>query len=216
MLAPVLSEKTILLMVVFSLVFLSITQGVFLLLIKGFLAAFFTSADAENIRLGNLVPETMRQWIPAFEQLTISRSFLSVLVPVGIVVAGILKAFATYLYNLGIFRLSREDFCRCYGAALVIFLEKKSWRVDVGYHGRCDIYSIAFNGFFDSVYQRRSFDSFLSRYVVYYSLACSSRINSDRPFYWLADGPRRKENCLVYGGFPAGAWSFGRTVAWDS
>ncbi len=106
MLAPVLSEKTILLMVVFSLVFLSITQGVFLLLIKGFLAAFFTSADAENIRLGNLVPETMRQWIPAFEQLTISRSFLSVLVPVGIVVAGILKAFATYLYNLGIFRLS--------------------------------------------------------------------------------------------------------------
>ena len=106
MLTPVLSEKTILLMVVFSLVFLSITQGVFLLLIKGFLAAFFTSADAENIRLGNLVPETMRQWIPAFEQLTISRSFLSVLVPVGIVVAGILKAFATYLYNLGIFRLS--------------------------------------------------------------------------------------------------------------
>lgn len=106
MLTPVLSEKTILLMVVFSLVFLSITQGVFLLLIKGFLAAFFTSADAENIRLGNLVPETMRQWIPAVEQLTISRSFLSVLVPVGIVVAGILKAFATYLYNLGIFRLS--------------------------------------------------------------------------------------------------------------
>ncbi len=115
MLVPVLEQRSVLVIVLLALMIMSLTQGLGLLLIKGFLAAFFakttavSSADGGNvdfISVGSLLPEKLQSWLPAYLNMALRRSELAWIIPIGIVVAGSLKALASYLYTLGMARLS--------------------------------------------------------------------------------------------------------------
>jgi ATP-binding cassette, subfamily B, bacterial MsbA len=121
MLEPVLEQRPVLVTVVVALVFMSLTQGLGLLLIKGFLAAFFTnvsspainsggvtatSAQATLISVASLLPAKLQSNLPTSWNVELNRSDLAWFIPVGIVVAGALKALAGYIYTISLGRLS--------------------------------------------------------------------------------------------------------------
>jgi ATP-binding cassette, subfamily B, bacterial MsbA len=106
MLEPVLSQRPVVVVVALSLLFMSITQGVVLLLIKGFLAAFFTNVTLPFIAIGSLLPQKFQGCLPVSWNMNIRRTDLAVIIPLGIVAAGILKALSSYAYTLGLARLS--------------------------------------------------------------------------------------------------------------
>ncbi len=106
MLEPVLEQRQVLVTVSFALAFLAVTQGLALLLIKGFLAAFFTDVSAVMVPLAGMLPDKFRVYMPPAWDVAVARDTLAIVVPVAIVITGIFKAFATYLYNLGLVKLS--------------------------------------------------------------------------------------------------------------
>jgi len=83
-----------------------VTQGLALLLIKGFLAAFFTDVSAGMVPLAGMVPDKFRVYMPPAWDISVPRETLAVAVPIAIVITGVFKALATYLYNLGLVKLS--------------------------------------------------------------------------------------------------------------
>jgi subfamily B ATP-binding cassette protein MsbA len=106
MLEPVLARRSELAIVLISLLFLSVTQGLVILLMKGFLAAFFHDVSTASIHLESLVPKSFLQLAPVLAAIDLPREALAFWVPVGIVTAGVMKATATYIYNLGLTRMA--------------------------------------------------------------------------------------------------------------
>ncbi len=106
MLAPVLAQRSVLIVVAVSLFVLSMTQAMFLVLIKGFLAAFFTNTAAESLSLTGILPEKASTWFPHLLSVSVPRRDVIVYVPLAIIIAGFCKASASYFYNVGLVRLS--------------------------------------------------------------------------------------------------------------
>ena len=106
MLDPALEQRSVIWSVVLALAFLSLTQGLALLLIKGFLAAFFTDVSTGLVPIAGIVPDKFRVYVPAEWDVLVPRVTLALIVPIAIVITGMFKAFATYLYNLGLVKLS--------------------------------------------------------------------------------------------------------------
>lgn len=106
MIDPVMAQKPVVVSVVLALFFLSVTQAAILLVIKGFFAAFFAGNNVAQIELGALLPTQLQSLMPQIKNQTVSRDRLVILIPAVIIFAGTLKALATYLYNLGMVRLS--------------------------------------------------------------------------------------------------------------
>ncbi len=97
--APVLRRRSLVVRIVSALVLMNAAYALLLLLVNGFLAAFFADPNVAFVKVGELVPKKLQfltsDWVP----LTIERSTLAWIVPVGIVIAGVLKALSTYWYN---------------------------------------------------------------------------------------------------------------------
>jgi subfamily B ATP-binding cassette protein MsbA len=106
MLEPVLAKRSELAVVLISLLFLSLTQGLAILLMKGFLAAFFEDVSVPLIRFDALVPAAIVPYFPNLLGLEVARNSLALWVPVGIVATGLMKSLATYIYNLGLTRMA--------------------------------------------------------------------------------------------------------------
>jgi ABC-type multidrug transport system fused ATPase/permease subunit len=106
MLDPVLVHRSELVVVGLSLAFLAVTQGLAILLMKGFLAAFFQDVSAASVPLDALLPRSMVQYVPGSSNIELARGVLALWIPVGIVMTGVLKALATYIYNLGLTRMA--------------------------------------------------------------------------------------------------------------
>lgn len=106
MLRPVLSQRKVLISILIALVFLSLTQASFLILIKGFLAAFFASTSSDELSIAAMLPENFIARFPGLDGVRIARSDVVVYVPLSILLVGLLKAVASYVYGLGVVRLS--------------------------------------------------------------------------------------------------------------
>ncbi len=121
MLEPVFEQRSVVFTVLVALAFMSLTQGLGLLLIKGFLAAFFTNVPESAIRdsgmgvssvqttlisVASLLPAKLQSYLPSSWNLELNRSELAWFIPVSIVVAGFLKALAGYIYTISLSRLS--------------------------------------------------------------------------------------------------------------
>jgi len=105
-LEPMLAQRSVLVTVVFALLFLSATQGLVLVIVKGFMSAFFANASADFISIGDLLPAKLSERWSSSKSMTFKRDFLVWFVPCGIVVVGVVKAYASYLYNLSLMKLS--------------------------------------------------------------------------------------------------------------
>ena len=105
-LEPVLAQRMVLVTVVLALLFLSATQGLVLIIVKGFMSAFFANASADIISIGDLLPAKLSERWSSSKSMTFKRDFLVWFVPSGIVVVGVVKAYASYLYNLSLMKLS--------------------------------------------------------------------------------------------------------------
>lgn len=93
-LAPVLAQRLRLVLLVVSLAILSAALGVVLYAIKWLVPALFAPVDG--------VPEATlaSAWVLPIIDYPVSRAQLAVAVPLVLVIAGILRAFALYLYSL--------------------------------------------------------------------------------------------------------------------
>lgn len=104
--APVMRQRFVLVSIFLALLFLSLSQAAFLVLIKGFLAAFFADVTTDAIALSAVIPQRFIAFIGTDFDLVMRRRSVVVYVPIGIVFAGFLKAFASYIYNVGVARLA--------------------------------------------------------------------------------------------------------------
>src|SRR4051794_27314318 len=84
-LSPIWREKRTLAMIVMALVFLSMTQVVILVLVKGFLTAFFADPKAETLGLAALLPTALARHMHTIQDLRVSRDMLVYAIPLGIV-----------------------------------------------------------------------------------------------------------------------------------
>ena len=98
--SPLRGETSRLLVIAAALIILSASQGALLFLVKGFVSALFTAHDAREVPLSALLPPKLLRLWPHLASLSLERAALGVWVPAGILLAGILKTFATYLYQL--------------------------------------------------------------------------------------------------------------------
>ena len=106
MIRPALSARADVLVVVSALALLSLTQGMVILLIKGFLTAFFHDTATDFVSLGDIVPAAIVALAGHYGQFQMSRATLAVWLPIGIVLAGSAKAIAGYFYNLNLTKMS--------------------------------------------------------------------------------------------------------------
>ena len=104
--SPALSQRSVLSAVLLALAFLALTQATALLLIKGFLAAFFADTTKEFIGFDFLLPQRILFLFPQLIGLQMPRESLVWGVPVGILCVGALKAFSSYVYNFGLARIA--------------------------------------------------------------------------------------------------------------
>jgi ABC-type multidrug transport system fused ATPase/permease subunit len=106
MLEPLLTKRSELALVLLALLFLSLTQGLVILLMKVFLAAFFQDISDPVIRLDTMLPASIGRISQSFSLISWPRDALAGWVAVGIIVTGVTKALATYVYNLGLTRMA--------------------------------------------------------------------------------------------------------------
>ena len=99
-LAPLMAQRQRLLGILVSLLVLSASQALFLLLVKGFIKALFQSSGVSQFSLLDLLPEKSAKWLPQLSDVTISATNLAVAVPISILLAGLTKSLATYLYQV--------------------------------------------------------------------------------------------------------------------
>lgn len=99
MITPVLKQRGLLLRIICALILMNAAYGLLLLMVNSFLKAFFVDPNQPLVLVSAMMPKKFyaltSHWFPE----SISRSTLVWVVPAGIVVAGILKALATYWYN---------------------------------------------------------------------------------------------------------------------
>jgi subfamily B ATP-binding cassette protein MsbA len=105
-LTPILSQRTVLATVSAALVLLALTQAMALLLIKGFMAAFFTDAARQVVTLSDLLPSNLSSVASILPNTSFPRGVMVWAVPLSIFVVGLLKAFASYSYNIGLSRMT--------------------------------------------------------------------------------------------------------------
>lgn len=91
--APVLAQRLRLVLLVFSLGLLSAALGVVLYAVKWLVPALFAPTDPG-------MTSSQAAWVLPWLNYPVSRPQLAVAVPLVLVVAGILRAFALYLYSL--------------------------------------------------------------------------------------------------------------------
>ncbi len=105
-LRPVMSQRLVLATIFVSLLLLALTQASFLVLVKGFLAAFFTDTSKDSVSFASLLPASLQVAFPQIAAARLERSEFVILIPFAILLAGFIKAAASYVYNLGVVRLS--------------------------------------------------------------------------------------------------------------
>ena len=100
MINPVRKQRGLLARIVSALVLMNAAYGVLFLLINGFLTAFFADPKQSRIPISALLASKKFQYITSVDLSgSIERATLVWLIPTGIVIAGFLKALATYWYN---------------------------------------------------------------------------------------------------------------------
>ncbi len=101
-LAPLLAQRRSLAQIVAALLAMATAQSLFLFTIKGFLKLLFGSADLTGtVVLNDLIPGSARAWAGWLPAVSIERAHLPMIVPAAIIVAGLLNAFAGFVYDLG-------------------------------------------------------------------------------------------------------------------
>jgi|LauGreDrversion4_2_1035121.scaffolds.fasta_scaffold03876_2 subfamily B ATP-binding cassette protein MsbA len=99
-LQPLAAQRHRIFGIVLSLIILSASQALFLLLVKGFIKALFQSQGVSQFSLLELLPEKSGHWLPQLKDVTITTENLSIAVPISILLAGLTKSLASYLYQL--------------------------------------------------------------------------------------------------------------------
>jgi subfamily B ATP-binding cassette protein MsbA len=103
---PLRAERRRVVAAVLALTALAAAQAIFLLLMKGFVTALFPpvgAAPTDAIGLAQLLPPQLLRFADSFGALagwSVPRAELAVAVPVAIALAGAVKAYATYVYQL--------------------------------------------------------------------------------------------------------------------
>lgn len=105
-LAPILSQRAVLTTVFAALCLLAVTQAMALLLIKGFMAAFFTDVSRQTVTMRDLIPSNLSSLASVLPNGVFPREVMIWAVPLSISIVGLLKAFASYSYNLGLSRIT--------------------------------------------------------------------------------------------------------------
>lgn len=82
-----------------ALVFLGLSQAIFLLLIKGFVKALFSSAAQPAFALSELLPPDFLRVVRVPPGMQVARSDLAIFVPLAIIAAGLLMSVALYFYQ---------------------------------------------------------------------------------------------------------------------
>lgn len=91
---PLKAEKRRIAAILFALAVLAVANAVFLMMVRGFVKALFAEGSAD-IALGDLIPS-----LPGLQGRMVPRATLVYAVPAVIAGAGVIKGFATYLYQL--------------------------------------------------------------------------------------------------------------------
>jgi ABC-type multidrug transport system fused ATPase/permease subunit len=91
-------ERGRLVVIAGALAVLGAAQGLFLLLVKGFVQALF-QGDGQPVAVTTLLPESVLRYLPQWGGVYVAPATLAVAVPLAIAVAGLGKAIATYVYQ---------------------------------------------------------------------------------------------------------------------
>ena len=95
----VTSQKSSLIVGAVALAFLGLSQALFLLLIKGFIKALFSSAERTSIPIGELLPHELLRAVTVPLDFPLARADLAIAVPAAIIAAGLLMSVALYYYQ---------------------------------------------------------------------------------------------------------------------
>ena len=98
--SPLMSQRARLYGIASALLVLALSEGLFLLMVKGFIKALFASSAQNSVLLSDLIPAAAMAWAPMLNGMAVDSAVLAVLVPLIILVAGWCKSLATYLYQL--------------------------------------------------------------------------------------------------------------------
>ena len=99
-LQPLLEKKRVLAVFLFSLALLAISQSLVLLLLGPFLKTMFSLGHGDGLISGSmLVPPRIQEFLPKLSQVQFQKHTLIFMVPGLLVLAGILKNLAGYLYQ---------------------------------------------------------------------------------------------------------------------
>lgn len=100
-LRPLAQERRRIALVLVALLLLSLSQAAFLLAVGPLLKGLFGNpGDVAQMRVGQFFPQFVFAWTnPAYADITVSRQFLSMLAPMLLLIGGLAKAAASYLYQ---------------------------------------------------------------------------------------------------------------------
>ncbi len=96
---PLLSQKKRFAVMIPALFALALGDGLFLLLMGSFTKALFGD-PVQSVPVRELLPPSVMKFFPAWQNATVDHLWLATAVPIAIVVAGLLKAGATYFYQV--------------------------------------------------------------------------------------------------------------------
>ncbi len=97
---PLRTQRPRLVRIALALCLLAVAEALFLLLVKGFVKALFQGGEAAGVPLAELLPAALFRFWPEAGAYQVGRAQLAVWVPAVILLAGLIKAFATYSYQL--------------------------------------------------------------------------------------------------------------------
>ena len=94
-------QKSRLYSIAIALVVLSLTQGIFLLMVGPFLKTLFGAGISTGfVSCSDMMPQSMRHALPGLADIKIDRKLLVIGVPLLMFLAALIKAIATYIYQL--------------------------------------------------------------------------------------------------------------------
>src|SRR5688500_9516993 len=96
--AALKQEKPRVVQMLASLAGLALAQSLFLLLIKGFVMAMFAEPTAPVALTDVVSPRIISFW-PGSETMLLPREQLAYIVPIAILIAGVLQAIMTYVFQ---------------------------------------------------------------------------------------------------------------------
>lgn len=88
-----------LLIIIFSLMILSLSQSAFLLLLGPFFKSLFTLGSLEALTLSELLPENISRSLPSLGNISISKEQVTWMIPSGLFVAVLAKGVAGYFFQ---------------------------------------------------------------------------------------------------------------------